>query len=64
MSRTCRECKKGRVEVIGMGEFGDSIIVACVECDEEYELEPDGLGEGCEELVEAWVLEQHRSRQE
>ena len=64
MSRRCRECKKGLVEVVGMGDYEDTIIVCCPECDEEYELEPDGLDEGCMEIVEAWEIEQKRREQE
>lgn len=60
MSRICRECKEGRLEVVGLGDFEDTIIVHCAECDEEYELEPDGLGEGCMELIEAFELEMAR----
>lgn len=60
MSRICRECKEGRLEVVGMGDFEDTIIVHCPECDEEYEVEPDGLGEGCMELIEANELEMTR----
>jgi hypothetical protein len=64
MSRICRECGKGRVEVIGMGDYEDTILVACPECGEEYELEPDGLDEGCMEMVEAFEIEQKRRKQE
>lgn len=64
MSRICRECKKGRVEVTGMGDYEDTILVACPECGEEYELEPDGLDEGCMEMVEAFEIEQKRRKQE
>ena len=63
MSRVCRECKKGTVEVTGMGAFEDTIIVACPECGEEYELEPDGLDEGCMEMVEAFEIEQQKRQQ-
>ena len=64
MSRICRECKKGTLKVIGMGPYEDTIIVECQECGEEYELEPDGLDEGCMEMVEAFELEQKRRQQE
>lgn len=60
MSRICHECKEGRLEVVGMGDFEDTIILHCNECDEEYELEPDGLDEGGFELVEAYELEMAR----
>ncbi len=64
MSRTCRECTNGRVEVVGMGDYEDTIIVQCPECGEEYELEPDGLGEAGFEMVEAWEIEQKQRRRE
>lgn len=64
MSRICRECKKGTLKVIGMGPYEDTIIVECQECGEEYELEPDGLGEGGMEMVEAFEIEQKRRQQE
>lgn len=64
MSRICRECRKGTLKVIGMGPYEDTIIVECQECGEEYELEPDGLDEGCMEMVEAFEIEQKRRQQE
>jgi len=60
MSRICRECQGGPLKVIGVGGFEDTIIVECPSCGEEYELEPDGLGEGCMEMLEAFMLEQSR----
>ena len=64
MSRTCRECGKGRVGILGMGEYEDTIIVACPECGEEYSVEPDGLGSAGTEMVEAFEIEQQRRKQE
>ncbi len=64
MSRICRECRKGRLEIIGMGPYEDTIIVECPECGEEYEVEPDGLDEGGMEMVEAWEIEQKHRQQE
>ena len=63
MSRICRECKKGQLKIIGMGPYEDTIIVECQECGEEYEVEPDGLDQGCMEMVEAWEIEQKRRQQ-
>jgi len=64
VSRICRECKKGQLKIIGMGPYEDTIIVECQECGEEYEVEPDGLGDGAMEMVEAWEIEQKRRQQE
>ncbi|HOZ48673.1 MAG TPA: hypothetical protein PLO37_15595 [Candidatus Hydrogenedentes bacterium] len=64
MSRICRECKKGRLQITGMGPYEDTIIVECPECGEEYELEPDGLGEGGMEMVEAFEIEMKRTEKE
>jgi len=60
MSRICRECRAGTLKVVGLGGFDDTIIVQCSDCEEEYELEPDGLDEGCMEFVEAFELELQR----
>ena len=64
MSRKCRECKKDGLVVIGMGAYEDSIIVECPYCGEEYELEPDGLGEGAMEMVEAYEAEMKRREED
>ncbi len=64
MSRICRQCKKGTLKVVGMGPYEDTIIVECQECGEEYEVEPDGLGDGAMGMVEAWEIEQKRRQQE
>jgi len=42
----------------------DTVLVECPECGEEYELEPDGLGEGGMEMVEAFEIEQKRREQD
>jgi hypothetical protein len=47
-----------------MGAWEDTILVQCTECGEEYELEPDGLGEGGMEMVEAFEIEMKRREQE
>ena len=51
----CRECNSGELEILGTGGFGDLIEVECKnpECNEIYEVEPDGLGDGGFEFVEA-----------
>jgi hypothetical protein len=64
MSRRCPECKRGRLEIVGMGDLEDTILVECPECGAELELEPDGLGEGGLEMVEAFEAEQKRRQQE
>ena len=43
-----------------MGSFGDTILVECTECGYEAELEPDGLGEGGFEMIEAMQIEYGR----
>jgi Zn ribbon nucleic-acid-binding protein len=60
MSRKCPECKKKTLEITGMGSFGDTILVECTECGYEAELEPDGLGEGGFEMIEAMQIEYGR----
>ncbi len=59
MSRECRECKQDGLKVVGMGAYEDTIIVECPHCGEEYEVEPDGLGEGGFEMLEAFEIENH-----
>lgn len=51
MSRECRECKSKNVKIVDADEC--SITVHCLNCGEEYLLEPDGFGEGGMEWVEA-----------
>ena len=58
MHRTCPECQRGRLKVIGLGDYEDTILVECSDCGAELELEPDGLGEGGLEMVEAFEAEQ------
>ncbi len=61
--KKCRECKKGNLEILGTGYYGDSIEVECnnPDCGEIYEVEPDGLDEGGLEFVEAQVIDlEHR----
>lgn len=64
--RNCRECKIGTLQITGLNHYGDGIMVACQNpnCLEEYELEPDGLGEGGMEMVYAQMLEDGFSPEE
>lgn len=62
--RLCRECQVGVLKVLGMGPYEDTIEVECPECGEEYEVEPDGLGEGGLEMAEAYEAEQKRNNEE
>jgi hypothetical protein len=59
MSRKCRECKIGNLEILGTAGFGDTISVECnnPNCGECYEVEPDGLGEGGMEFVDAQMID-------
>ena len=52
----CRECG-GKLKILGTGYLGDTIEVECLDCYEEYEVEPDGLGEAGFEFVEAQMIE-------
>ncbi len=55
----CRECG-GELKITGTGCWNDTILVLCYEddrCGEEYEVEPDGLGEGGMEMVDAMQIE-------
>ncbi len=55
--RRCPECGKKSLEITGMGGFEDTILVDCDECGYSAELEPDGLGEGGFEMLEAMQIE-------
>lgn len=48
----CRTCGK-ELKILGLGFYGDTIEVECVACGDTYEVEPDGLGEGGLEFIEA-----------
>ena len=54
--KKCPECG-GVLKILGTGTYGDSILVSCIECGEELELEPDGLGMGGEEWAIAASME-------
>jgi hypothetical protein len=49
----CHNCGGKDFEILGTGYLGDTIEVECKDCGEFYELEPDGLGQGGMEWVEA-----------
>jgi len=56
--RTCRECQTpDSLKILGTGAYNDTIEVECINCGELYEVEPDGLGEGGLEMVDAMNLE-------
>ena len=60
MSRPkCRECETGDLKILGTTNFESCIEVECQnpECGEVYEVEPDGLGEGGMEWVQARMLD-------
>lgn len=56
----CRECKIGKLKILGTGYYGDTVEVECQnpKCGEVYEVEPDGLGMGGMEWVEAKMLDE------
>ena len=62
MSRRCPECTTGTLRIVGMGDYEDTILVEC-DCGFEGELEPDGLGEGGIEMVEAFDVAMRARRQ-
>jgi ssDNA-binding Zn-finger/Zn-ribbon topoisomerase 1 len=55
----CRECGIGKLNILGTSGFGDTIEVECQnpECNEIYEVEPDGLGMGGLEFVDAQIMD-------
>ena len=55
----CPECN-GKLKILGTGGFGDTIVVKCQnpDCGEFFELEPDGLGMGGLEFVEAQMMDE------
>lgn len=56
----CRECKQNKLEIVGTGTYDDTIEVECKGCGECYEVEPDGLGDGGMEFVDAQMAEMER----
>ena len=59
----CRECG-GELKIIGTGNLGDTILVECQSCGDIYELEPDGLGEGGLEMVDALMVQVELDQEE
>ena len=55
----CRECG-GKLNILGTGSYGDTIEVECLNCDENYEVEPDGLGMAGMEFVDAQMIESQK----
>lgn len=53
----CRECKKKTLKIVGTGYYGDTIEVECTSCGAFYEVEPDGLGQGGLEMIDAMEME-------
>jgi len=55
----CCECNTGTLKILGTGGLGDMVEVECQnkECGEIYEVEPDGLGGGGFEWVDAMMLD-------
>ena len=53
--KICKECKTGKLEITGTAGFGDMVEVHCTntDCDEIYEVEPDGLGMAGDEMLTA-----------
>jgi len=64
MTVHCKECKTGELDIIGTGDYG--IEVECLNhyCGAIYDLEPDGLGQGGEEWVEAKMIERQKIQDE
>ncbi len=62
----CRECRKGDLNILGTGYLGDTIEVECnnPECSECYEVEPDGLGEGGLEFIDAKMKDNENEAKE
>lgn len=56
----CRECKTGKLKIIGSGMYGDCVEVECQnpECNENYDVEPDGLGMAGMEWVMAKMADE------
>ena len=57
--KKCRECRIGNLEIVGTAGFDDMVEVHCTnpECDETYEVEPDGLGMCGDEMLVALMLD-------
>ena len=55
--RRCYECGAIALVIDGLGEYKDTILIHCEECGIEGELEPDSLGEGGFELLDALEID-------
>ncbi len=53
----CKECNTGDLTILGTAGFDDLIEVECESCGEIYEVEPDGLGDGGLEFIDAMEIE-------
>ena len=60
----CITCGKGNLKIMGTSGLGDLIEVECdnPECGDVYDVEPDGLGEGGMEFVEARMKDMENVR--
>ena len=49
----CKECKTGKLEIVGTAGFDDMVEVHCTNpsCDETYEVEPDGLNMAGDDML-------------
>lgn len=55
----------GRFKILGIDEeYGDSIEIECIKCGDTDTVEPDGLGCGGMEWVEAEMLSEERKAKE
>ena len=61
ISAECKECA-GKLKIIGLGNYGDTIEVECLDCGDIYDVEPDGLGCGGEEWAEAMLIQEKIER--
>jgi hypothetical protein len=56
----CPQCgNKDCLEITGVGYYGDTITVKCSNCSIS-EVEPDGLGAGGQEFMDAQMIETER----
>jgi len=56
----CRECGVGELKILGAAMDVGGIDVVCLSCGETYAVEPDGLGDGGMEWVEAMRIESEK----
>lgn len=54
-----RKCEcGGKFQILGTGGFGDTIEIECMACGDFFDIEPDGLGMGGLEFVEAQMMDE------